>query len=222
MARKEARKWYFVRSEEEQEAWIEALRRGGKSEPFEQSYQIETQIGKGRFSTVHRAVDVKTNQKVAVKLINKNLCRREREREALRTEIAILKLVHHPNIIRTKEIFETCDQIYIVMELIKAGDLFERIISKKIFPEYVVRSVISQLLSAMSYLHKRGIVHRDLKPENILCASVNEEIKVMIADFGLSRFVRPSELMKMPCGTLAYVAPEVFKNKGYTKAVDLW
>mmetsp|Transcript_25014 Transcript_25014/g.46738 ORF Transcript_25014/g.46738 Transcript_25014/m.46738 type:complete len:236 (-) Transcript_25014:112-819(-) len=146
----------------------------------------------------------------------------EREREALRTEIAILKLVRHPNIISMRDIFESSTAIYIVMEWMKAGDLFERIITRKILPESTVKSIIFQLLCAVSYLHRRGIVHRDLKPENVLCTSVNDDTKAIIADFGLSKFARPTEMMKMPCGTLAYVAPEVLSHKGYSKSVDVW
>ncbi|GAB5370537.1 hypothetical protein AAMO2058_001501600 [Amorphochlora amoebiformis] len=215
---------YYVDSKIKQQEWIEKLCRAGKSFPVQHHYRIEHRIGKGRFSTVHFGIDVRTNEKVAVKVIEKKKMSEElRERESLRTEIAILKIVNHPNIIHMREIFESSEHIHIVMDYMEEGDLFDHIIKCKILPEYVSRVVIFQLLSAISYLHRRGIVHRDLKPENILCTHFNlPDIRVVIADFGLSKFARPSEVMKMPCGTLAYIAPEVLSKKGYSKSVDLW
>eukprot|EP00467_Chlorarachnion_reptans_P008057 CAMPEP_0114534416 /NCGR_PEP_ID=MMETSP0109-20121206/27827_1 /TAXON_ID=29199 /ORGANISM="Chlorarachnion reptans, Strain CCCM449" /LENGTH=785 /DNA_ID=CAMNT_0001717825 /DNA_START=168 /DNA_END=2524 /DNA_ORIENTATION=+ len=223
MAQDDQTRFYFCKDPEGKEGWIEALREAGKCKPFDQHYKIKNQIGRGRFSTVHRAANVKTNEAVAVKIIEKKrMSAPKHQREALRTEIAILKLVKHPNIVRMRDIFETADIIYIVMDIMRAGDLFARIVKRKILPEYTTRKIIYQLLSAVSYLHRRGIVHRDLKPENILCTSEEDDTKVIIADFGLSKFARPTQLMRMPCGTLAYVAPEVLQNRGYSKAVDLW
>uniref|UniRef100_A0A7S4DNF8 Protein kinase domain-containing protein n=1 Tax=Lotharella globosa TaxID=91324 RepID=A0A7S4DNF8_9EUKA len=223
MARKDAMRWYFVKSDKERKEWVSALQTAGKSVPIERYYDIGSAIGKGRFSTVYSARHIPSKTVVAVKVIEKKRMRaNEREREALRTEIAVLRLVRHPNIIHMREIFESSKTIYIVMEWMKAGDLFERIISRKVLPEFTVKSIIFQLLSAVSYLHRRGIAHRDLKPENVLCTSIDDDTKVIIADFGLSKFARPTEMMKMPCGTLAYVAPEVLSHKGYSKGVDVW
>ena len=78
------------------------------------------------------------------------------------------------------------------------------------------------LSQAIKYLHERGIVHRDLKPENIMMKSITSDDDIKIGDFGLSKFTAPEEIMKLPCGTLAYVAPEVLQMKGYSKEVDLW
>lgn len=118
--------------------------------------------------------------------------------------------------------FETRTQLFIVMRLVKGGDLFERIKTRKFFPENVAREVMWSLFSAIRYLHARGIVHRDLKPENILCLDEKDDSLVMISDFGLSKFASSVELMKIACGTLCYVAPEVLKMQGYSFSVDIW
>jgi serine/threonine protein kinase len=86
----------------------------------------------------------------------------------------------------------------------------------------MARQIVWSLLSAVRYLHSRGVVHRDLKPENILCLDENDDTSVMISDFGLSKFASPAELMKIACGTLCYVAPEVLKLTGYSFSVDIW
>ena len=132
----------------------------------------------------------------------------EKESELLRTEISVLRLVKHPNLIRLYDVFETPDAIFLVMELVTGGELYEHIVGRARFTEFECYNVVKPLLTGVAYLHELGIVHRDLKPENILCGDEIGDLK--IADFGLSKFVMPSEMLKMPCGTLTYV---VFERK---------
>lgn len=133
-----------------------------------------------------------------------------------------MKIVKHPAIINMVDVFEDKRCIYLVMPLVEFGDFFERWSKRKTFPENMARKIVWKLLDAVAYLHGLGIVHRDLKPENILCLSETDDTAIVISDFGLSKFAAPHEEMTMPCGTLAYVAPEVLAMKGYDRKVDLW
>ena len=123
-----------------------------------------------------------------------------------------------------KEIFETKEHMYIIMECIQGGELFDHIKNKEM-PEKEAAFVAYQILEALQYLHISGIVHRDLKPENLLIEkdpATNMVIQTKIADFGLSKIIVPNEKMHDACGTPAYVAPEVLKKSGYYSEVDVW
>jgi calcium/calmodulin-dependent protein kinase I len=174
--------------------------------PIEDDYVIGKELGRGRFSVVCECVNKMTGVHCAVKIIDKTTIEPE-EKSLLRTEIAVLKLVNHPNIIRMLGLYESKDRIYIVMEKLAGGELFERIVGRPRFTEVEAARLIRPLLESVAYLHDLGIVHRDLKPENILCGDELEDLK--IADFGLSKMVLPKEKMDSACGTLSYVAPEV-------------
>ncbi|ETO27472.1 hypothetical protein RFI_09662, partial [Reticulomyxa filosa] len=134
-------------------------------------YTIGEVLGKGHFSFVHLGCNKITKKKYAIKIVEKK-CIDNRERLALRNEIAIMKLVKHPYIINLIDVFEDQRMIYMVMALVEHGDLFKRWHSKtttpKVFQEQVVKIIIWKLLDALEYLHGLGIVHRDLKPENVL------------------------------------------------------
>jgi len=157
---------------------------------------------------------------VAIKCIKKKkICAREKEN--LHTEIAVMKLVKHPNIIRLNEIFDSKDYIYLVMPLYST-DMYKRLKKRGTYTEDEAAILIYRLLHAIDYLHAVGIVHRDLKPENILMKREDDNTDFVIADFGLSKFASPHEVMNLPCGTITYVAPEVLRLKGYGKLVDVW
>jgi calcium/calmodulin-dependent protein kinase I len=199
--------------------WIRALQRSAHVVPIEDEYVIGKELGHGRFSTVRECVHKTTGTHYAVKIIDKSTIEPE-EKSLLRTEIAVLKLVKHPNIICMEGLYENKKYIYIVMELLKGGELFERIVGRPRFTEAEAAKLIRPLLESVAYLHDLGIVHRDLKPENILCGDELEDLK--IADFGLSKMVLPKEKMDAACGTLSYVAPEVLTMQGYGMEADLW
>ncbi|ETI53347.1 CAMK/CAMK1 protein kinase [Phytophthora nicotianae CJ01A1] len=209
----------FARSLDAQKRWAAALRKATDKISIEEVYNVGAQLGRGRFSKVCEATHKRTGVKSAVKIIDKSKLQ-PTEKELLRTEIAILKLVHHPNIIRLYDVYEDRQYIFIVTELVSGGELFNRIVGRARYTEAEARLVMRPLLESVSYLHRLGIVHRDLKPENILCGEALTDLK--IADFGLSKLVHPEELMKMPCGTLNYVAPEVLALVGYGREADIW
>jgi calcium/calmodulin-dependent protein kinase I len=209
----------YCRSEDERERWVSALQHAAHVVPIEDDYVIGKELGRGRFSVVCECVHKVTGVHCAVKIIDKSTIEPE-EKSLLRTEIAVLKLVNHPNIIKLEGLYESKQYIYIVMEMLKGGELFERIVGKPRFTEMEAAKLLRPLLESVAYLHDLGIVHRDLKPENILCGAELEDIK--IADFGLSKMILPKEKMDSACGTLSYVAPEVLTMQGYGKEADLW
>ena len=209
----------YCASAAERDAWVHELRHAAQVVPIEEDYVLGGEIGKGRFSHVLNCSNRHTGEQFAVKVIDKQSMEPE-ERELLRTEIAIMKLLHHPHIIRMEAVYEDRDRIYIVMEKLSGGELFERIVGRPRFSEAEAFRVIKPLVESVAYLHDMGIVHRDLKPENILCGEDLEDLK--IADFGLSKLVLPTDVMKMPCGTLSYVAPEVLIMEGYGRETDVW
>ncbi|CAM9923463.1 unnamed protein product [Ectocarpus sp. 4 AP-2014] len=216
--KKHRRRWY-TRSKVEQLKWVKELRKASAVVPIEDDFEIGEELGKGRFSRVCMCVNKHTLDRNAVKIIMKEDMKQD-EKDLLRAEIAIMRLVNHPNIIRMEAIYESKKDIFIVMQLHSGGELFDRIVGRPRFTEDEAFTVMYPLVESVAYLHEMGIVHRDLKPENILCGDRIEDIK--IADFGLSKMVMPDEIMKMPCGTLTYVAPEVLTLNGYGKEADIW
>ena len=123
-----------------------------------------------------------------------------------------------------KETYETQNYMYIIMEKVSGGELFEQIKTYEL-EEKEVAITMYQLIKGIKYLQECGVCHRDLKPENILIEKDqnNEEINcIKITDFGLSKIAAPNQVMHESCGTPAYVAPEVLHKKGYKKQVDMW
>jgi len=157
-----------------------------------------------------------------MKVINKSKMQ-PHEKELLRSEMSILRLMRHSHVIYLKSLIDSKDVLYIVMEYVKGGELYDVLTSEGKLPELTVHRLIAQLLRTIAYLHKCGIVHRDLKPENILLTSRTvDEAAIKIADFGLSCLCGPNEKLIQPCGTLVYVAPDVFTLQGYNHGVDIW
>lgn len=216
---KHEKRTFFCKSPQEREKWLTALQHAAEMVPIEDDWVIGKELGKGRFSIVYECVHMRNDKHCAVKVIDKRTIDPE-DKGLLRTEIAVLKLVDHPSIIKMEGIYESKNYIYIVMEMLSGGELFERLIGRPRLTEVEAAKLIKPLLEAVAYLHDLGIVHRDLKPENILCGETLEEVK--IADFGLSKMVLPKEKLEGACGTLSYVAPEVLTQQGYGVPADVW
>mmetsp|Transcript_433 Transcript_433/g.512 ORF Transcript_433/g.512 Transcript_433/m.512 type:complete len:604 (-) Transcript_433:1957-3768(-) len=202
--------------------WFVALERACNNRHFEDFFMMsEEQVGSGKFSKVYLGYDLKNEERWAVKVIDKRKLN-EVELELLRCEIAIMRLIHHPNVVMMKDIFDTKTTLYIVMELVEGGELFEKLVEEKHFSEYVACCIAKQLLDTVAYLHRAGIVHRDIKPENIMLVSREDNPVIKLVDFGMSKLIGPNEKAKVPCGTLDYAAPELLSGHGYNREVDMW
>uniref|UniRef100_A0A3B4DT26 Protein kinase domain-containing protein n=1 Tax=Pygocentrus nattereri TaxID=42514 RepID=A0A3B4DT26_PYGNA len=175
---------------------------------------------RGAFSEVVLAEEKSTQRLVAVKCIPKKAL--EGKENSIENEIAVLHRIKHENIVSLEDIFESQSHLYLVMQLVSGGELFDRIVEKGFYTERDASKLIHQILDAVKYLHDMGIVHRDLKPENLLYYSMDEDSNIMISDFGLSKIEDSGTVMSTACGTPGYVAPEVLAQKPYSKAVDCW
>jgi serine/threonine protein kinase len=140
----------------------------------------------------------------------------------IETEVNILQTARHEHIIQLYEMHEIEGKIYLVMELVTGGELFDEIVRIGKYSEPEAAKLVHKMLVAILYLHNLGIAHRDLKPENLLLSDKTKNAKIMISDFGLSKIFNDDEVMKTACGTPGYVAPEVLIRKGYGREVDLW
>jgi calcium/calmodulin-dependent protein kinase I len=196
-------------------------------------YQLEKKLGEGGFCEVYSAIDLQTKTAVAIKRADpkKKSYRKysadeviEKIRVGMNREADVLRHLHHPNVIRLHNLVDEGDSIYLVLQLARGGELFDRIIERGKFSEKDAAKFIYQILVAVKYMHNQGYVHRDLKPENILFEDHSEKAKLMLTDFGLSR--KLDERMMTNCGTLDYSAPELLKSKaerkGYGPGVDVW
>jgi len=189
---------------------------------IEDNYNIGDEIGKGAFSVVKKATHKKTGEVVAVKVIDKKAASTPQDAQRLKTEVEILKKVKHPHIVCLKDMYETSEKLYLIMELVTGGELFDKIVEKGQYTEKDASAVVKKMVGAVEYLHSINIAHRDLKPENLLLRGDGSDTDVMLSDFGLSKIIGLESMMETACGTPYYVAPEVLSASGYDKEVDLW
>ena len=194
-----------------------------------EKYEVLDVIGSGSYATVRRGVNRRTGVEVAVKIVERKNFQFEPERwkDQLK-EIDMLKRLHHPACVGLLDTYFSEEAIYIVMEFVKGGELFDRIVSKGKMSEEATRVLTKRLLQAVAYLHQEGIVHRDLKPENILLVHKEPScFHIKVADFGVARIVGAG--CKTLIGSMSYIAPEVLERRDtvqgvgtYDFACDLW
>ncbi|OMJ93507.1 hypothetical protein SteCoe_3480 [Stentor coeruleus] len=183
-------------------------------------YILGKSIGEGTFGKVKLGTHTLTEEKVAVKILEKERIKDVSDVERVAREIHILKLIRHPNIIQLYEIIETPKHLFLIMEYASGGELFDYIVAKSRLEEIEACRFFQQIISGVEYIHKLGVVHRDLKPENLLL-DANNNIKIV--DFGLSNTYKHSELLQTACGSPCYAAPEMIAGNKYDGLkVDLW
>ncbi|XP_058605722.1 serine/threonine-protein kinase D1 isoform X2 [Onychostoma macrolepis] len=187
-------------------------------------YQIfpDEVLGSGQFGIVYGGKHRKTGRDVAIKIIDKLRFPTKQESQ-LRNEVAILQNLHHPGIVNLECMFETPERVFVVMEKLH-GDMLEMILSseKGRLPERITKFLVTQILIALRHLHFKNIVHCDLKPENVLLASADSFPQVKLCDFGFARIIGEKSFRRSVVGTPAYLAPEVLRNKGYNRSLDMW
>uniref|UniRef100_A0A671U487 Ribosomal protein S6 kinase n=1 Tax=Sparus aurata TaxID=8175 RepID=A0A671U487_SPAAU len=175
-------------------------------------------LGEGSFSVCRMCRHKQSNHEYAVKIVSRRM-----EANTQREIAALRQCESHPNIVKLHEVYTDQYHTYLVMELLRGGELLERIKRKKLFGEAEASQLLQSLVSAVSFMHEAGVVHRDLKPENVLFADEGEDSVLKVIDFGFARLCPAgSAPLQTPCFTLQYAAPELFESAGYDKACDLW
>ncbi|KAI3760737.1 hypothetical protein L1987_51136 [Smallanthus sonchifolius] len=184
-------------------------------------YEVGRTIGEGTFAKVKFAQNTETGESVAMKLLDRATIIKHKMVDQIKREISIMKLVRHPNVVRLHEVLASRTKIYIILEFITGGELFDKIVHHGRLSEAESRRYFQQLIDGVEYCHSKGVYHRDLKPENLL---LDSQGNLKISDFGLSAL--PAEgvsILRTTCGTPNYVAPEVLSHKGYNGALaDVW
>jgi len=188
-----------------------------KDKKFEDKYEIGRELGRGATAIVYKCVLKNTDQAWAVKIMDKRV-----EQKTVVTEVGILLRMDHPNIVRMKEVYETPESVYLVLELVTGAELFDRIVNQGFYSEVQAANAVRDMVNAVKYLHDNRVVHRDLKPENILYEDLSPDSRLKIADFGLSTIVSNKVSLVTVCGTPGYCAPEVLKGEKYNASCDMW
>ncbi|PKA51576.1 CBL-interacting protein kinase 32 [Apostasia shenzhenica] len=186
-------------------------------------YELGRTIGEGTFAKVRFARNSETGEAVAIKILDKEKVLKNKMVEQIKREVATMKLIKHPHVVCLYEVMASKTRIFLVLEFVKGGELFDKIVNHGRMREDEARKYFQQLINAIDYCHSRGVYHRDLKPENLL---LDEYGNLKVSDFGLSALsqqVRADGLLHTTCGTPNYVAPEVLNDKGYDgTTADLW
>ncbi|KAJ2633230.1 Calmodulin-dependent protein kinase cmk2 [Coemansia sp. RSA 1290] len=184
-------------------------------------YTFGRVLGAGTFGEVREAVFNPDGRRVAVKVIRKTAVTTD-EYMVLK-EIDIVRHLHHPNIVKLLDWFESKDKYYLVFQLCTGGELFQKLYNYGHFTEKDAARIIRCGFESIAYLHKHNIVHRDIKPENFIFLDSSVDAPLMLADFGIARIMKSdNEVLHTMCGSLGYVAPEIMLRQGHGKPVDIW
>jgi calcium-dependent protein kinase len=193
------------------------------TEPIYKQYNIVKQLGSGSFGKVYLAEHKVSNEKRAIKELEKSLVDVCPGQSKFFSEVAILSKLDHPNILKVYELFQDTRRYYMVTEACEKGELFDYLVQSQRLTEHVAAHIMYQLFSAVCFCHEQGIVHRDLKPENLLIDSIasNGEVFIKVIDFGTSTLFTKETKLRARLGTPYYIAPEVL-NMEYDEKCDLW
>ncbi|XP_054262140.1 calcium/calmodulin-dependent protein kinase type 1G-like [Macrosteles quadrilineatus] len=182
-------------------------------------YDLEDEIGRGKFGTVYRCREKSTGLTLAAKFVG--IARRE-DRRNVEREVDIMRMLQHPRIIQLYDAFESSNVMCVVQELIEGGELFDRVIGDDfILTEKSCTVFVRQICEGVAFIHSKNILHLDLKPENILCLTRTGN-RIKIIDFGLARQFDPSKKLQVLFGTPEFVAPEVVNFDSIGFGTDMW
>jgi len=216
------KKLNYIKDREQIITYIKNYFRENGKEPETKTnfYRVGRSLGKGAFGKVNLGMHKLTGKLVAIKSINKKCFTSKESKRKVMQEYSILKNLRHPNVIRLYESFESAKHILIVTELCTGGDLANYVRKEKRLSESKAKLVTKKILEGLAHCHSRRVLHRDIKLDNVL---LNADGELKICDFGVSQIIREGEKMTEQCGTLAYIAPEIIRGKGYEDfAADIW
>jgi aurora kinase len=201
----------------------QSVLKGLEPEPKIKDFEILKELGCGSFGRVFLARHLKTRVLYAIKAIDKKDKTNIEEKPYFRRELEVMYKIHHPNVVKLFGHFEDNNYCYFIMEYISKGNVYNLLTldkKKQISPK-VVATIMKDVISAVYFLHNMNppIIHRDIKPENVL---LNEGIIAKLTDFGWSNYIQEDKERKTVCGTPIYLAPEIIKEQGHDKRVDIW
>ncbi|KAI5477985.1 serine/threonine-protein kinase HSL1,negative regulator of Swe1 kinase [Pseudohyphozyma bogoriensis] len=190
-------------------------------------WKIGKTIGKGSSGRVKLAKHSVTKELAAVKIVPRPRPNRSHSTEkaekanlTLEREIVIMKLIEHPNVLRLMDVWETESELFLIMEYVPGGELFDYLVSKGKLHADEALHYFQQIISGVDYCHRYNICHRDLKPENLLL-DANKNIK--IADFGMAALERTDKMLETSCGSPHYASPEIVAGQEYHgNSADIW
>ncbi|KAK7866658.1 hypothetical protein R5R35_000274 [Gryllus longicercus] len=192
-----------------------------KSEPFEECYDVYEEIGKGQFAVVRRCVEKSTGNQFAAKFMRKRRVCRGVSSEDIEREVKLLLQLKHKNIVSLHQVFESRQEVVLVLELIEGGELFHYVSKRDRLDENEAAHFIRQILEALEHMHNNNVAHLDLKPENILLLN-HESLHIKLIDFGLSQQLAPDTRLRAMFGTPEFVAPEIVNYEPLSLGTDMW
>ncbi|EMD39223.1 hypothetical protein CERSUDRAFT_33474, partial [Gelatoporia subvermispora B] len=195
-------------------------------------WKVGRTIGKGSSGRVRIARHIKTGQFAAVKIVSKNALlnsrmslkslgeEADRILHSIEREIVIMKLIEHPNIMRLYDVWETSSELYLILEYVEGGELFDYLCNKGRLSSSEALGYFQQIITAVHYCHRFNIAHRDLKPENLL---LDRDKNIKVADFGMAAWQGKNNMLQTACGSPHYAAPEVIMGRAYNgSSSDIW
>jgi BR serine/threonine kinase len=190
-----------------------------REEQFVGPYRLEKTLGKGQTGLVKLGIHCVSGKKVAIKIVN-----REKLSESVlmkvEREIAIMKLIEHPHVLGLYDVYENKKYLYLVLEHVSGGELFDYLVKKGRLTPKEARRFFRQIISALDFCHSHSICHRDLKPENLL---LDDRNNIRVADFGMASLQVEGSMLETSCGSPHYACPEVIRGEKYDgRMADVW
>jgi serine/threonine protein kinase len=188
-------------------------------ESVPEDFEVMSRLGRGAFGEVFKVKQIATGEVLAMKVLDKEQYFKNSLVRYAKAERNVLVMLNHPFITRLHYAFQTDSKLVLLMEYCAGGDLSKLLLKHKRLSETAALNCICELILALEELHQHNVIYRDLKPENIL---FDNQGHAKITDFGLSKELEEDSdpMAKTFCGTISYIAPEVIRRRGYTKAID--
>ncbi|XP_069694753.1 death-associated protein kinase 1-like isoform X2 [Periplaneta americana] len=192
-----------------------------QTEPFEKYYDVFEEIGKGQFAVVRRCVEKASGVQYAAKFMRKRRVCRGVPAEDINREVSLLRQLQHPNIVSLHQVFDSRQEVVLVLELVEGGELFHFVAEREYLSEEQAAQFVRQILEALGHMHSHHIAHLDLKPENILLLD-NDSLHIKLIDFGLSQRLSDDTRLRAMFGTPEFVAPEIVNYEPLSLGTDMW